>query len=91
MLNIKIIKQNFNNFNLWKVRYGNLIKIQLDGKSYKNLFNKCLKRWISEEIDGIRVYWDGNIFWTKHWKHLNSIPDIFIQKMPKIPLEGILR
>ena len=46
--------------------------------------------WVmSEKLDGIRGYWDGNALYTKSGKKLSS-PTSFIQNFPPFALDGEL-
>lgn len=42
-----------------------------------------------KKIGGVRVFWDGENFWTINWEKI-YIPTIFKEKMPKISLDGEL-
>jgi DNA ligase-1 len=47
-------------------------------------------RWISEKLDGIRVYWNGYTMASKYGKKI-PCPDWFIEELPKdITLDGEL-
>lgn len=46
--------------------------------------------WLmSEKLDGVRGYWDGQRLWSKHHKPLRP-PGEFIRDLPPFPLEGEL-
>jgi DNA ligase-1 len=44
-------------------------------------------RWMSEKYDGMRLFWDGSAFFTRHGKKLTA-PDFI--KMPNFALDGEL-
>lgn len=48
-----------------------------------------MARWMSEKLDGIRAYWDGNKLWTRKGREI-SLPQEFFENFPKIPLDGEL-
>jgi len=45
--------------------------------------------WLSEKLDGVRGYWDGENLWSKHGRQLTP-PAEFIAGWPPFPLEGEL-
>lgn len=45
--------------------------------------------WLSEKLDGVRGYWDGEKLWSKNG-HLLHPPLAFTQGLPPFPLEGEL-
>lgn len=45
--------------------------------------------WVSEKLDGVRGYWDGEILRTRGGQHVNS-PAWFTVGWPKVPLDGEL-
>lgn len=46
--------------------------------------------YMSEKIDGIRAYWDGQQFWSRTGKEIHT-PSFFTEDLPKnIPLDGEL-
>jgi DNA ligase-1 len=46
--------------------------------------------WLmSEKLDGVRGYWDGQKMWSKNGKDLQP-PDEFVRGLPGFPLEGEL-
>lgn len=45
--------------------------------------------WMSEKLDGVRAYWDGQQFFSRQG-NLYHAPDWFIAKLPPIPLDGEL-
>lgn len=46
--------------------------------------------WLmSEKLDGVRGYWDGDKMWSKNGKDLKP-PDEFVRGLPGFPLEGEL-
>ncbi len=45
--------------------------------------------WMSEKLDGVRAYWDGQQFLSRQG-NLFHAPDWFIDKFPDIPLDGEL-
>ncbi len=45
--------------------------------------------WMSEKLDGVRAYWDGQKFLSRTGKEYFS-PDWFTEDLPNIPLDGEL-
>ena len=45
--------------------------------------------WISEKLDGVRAYWDGEQFLSRNGNVYHA-PDWFIASLPKEPLDGEL-
>jgi DNA ligase-1 len=46
--------------------------------------------WLmSEKLDGVRAYWDGNLFWSRLGNPFHA-PDWFIAGLPNVPLDGEL-
>ncbi|OEU72724.1 MAG: DNA ligase [Desulfuromonadales bacterium C00003068] len=45
--------------------------------------------WMSEKLDGVRGYWDGEQLWSKNGKIFHP-PAQFTQQLPPFPLEGEL-
>lgn len=45
--------------------------------------------WYSEKYDGIRAYWNGEMFYTRQGKPIIA-PHWFIESMPKVALDGEL-
>ena len=45
--------------------------------------------WVSEKLDGIRCYWNGENLLTRNGKKIHA-PDWFIEKLPKQTLDGEL-
>lgn len=46
--------------------------------------------WISENVDGIRVYWDGeSTLFTQHRRKIDA-PKWFLEGLPNLVLEGKL-
>lgn len=56
-----------------------------------NFDNQDVTHWyMSEKIDGIRAYWDGQQLWSRTGKEIHA-PLFFTQDLPKgIPLDGEL-
>ena len=48
-----------------------------------------LIRWMSEKMDGVRAYWDGNKLWSRNGKLLGA-PSEFTEGFPVVPLDGEL-
>ena len=45
--------------------------------------------YLTEKYDGLRLYWNGTDFYTRHGAKVNAPPSI-IHQMPKSPLDGEL-
>lgn len=45
--------------------------------------------WVSEKLDGVRAYWDGEQFWSRGG-HAYVAPGWFTKHFPKQPLDGEL-
>jgi DNA ligase 1 len=45
--------------------------------------------WISEKLDGVRAYWDGQQFWSRQGNRYHA-PDWFCERLPNQPLDGEL-
>src|SRR5947209_10326787 len=45
--------------------------------------------WLSEKLDGVRAYWDGQRFWSRNG-NLYHAPDWFVAGLPALPLDGEL-
>jgi DNA ligase 1 len=45
--------------------------------------------WMSEKLDGVRAYWDGERFLSR-LGNVYLAPDWFVEKLPKTPLDGEL-
>jgi len=45
--------------------------------------------WVSEKLDGMRAYWDGNALYTRQGNPI-VVPDWFVKNWPKTPLDGEL-
>jgi DNA ligase len=45
--------------------------------------------WLSEKLDGIRAYWDGEKLWTRHGNLIHA-PDWFTRDLPASALDGEL-
>lgn len=45
--------------------------------------------WMSEKLDGVRGYWDGQQFWSRQG-NVYQAPDWFTQDFPQEPLDGEL-
>src|SRR5260370_746952 len=45
--------------------------------------------WVSEKLDGIRAYWDGEAFWSREGNQFYP-PAWFTAQLPKTPLDGEL-
>lgn len=45
--------------------------------------------WMSEKLDGVRAYWDGERFLSRLANHFHA-PDWFIEHLPSHPLDGEL-
>lgn len=45
--------------------------------------------WVSEKLDGVRAYWDGQRLFFRSGNPVNA-PDWFIRDFPKTPLDGEL-
>jgi DNA ligase-1 len=45
--------------------------------------------WLSEKLDGVRAYWDGNQLWSRLGNRFHA-PDWFVEGLPTVPLDGEL-
>lgn len=45
--------------------------------------------WLSEKLDGVRAYWDGERLWSRGG-HQYRAPDWFVEQFPAHPLDGEL-
>ncbi|WP_227501766.1 DNA ligase [Marinobacter nitratireducens] len=45
--------------------------------------------WVSEKLDGVRAYWDGEHLWSRGG-HVYRAPDWFTEDFPSHPLDGEL-
>jgi DNA ligase-1 len=45
--------------------------------------------WLSEKLDGVRAYWDGEQFWSRQGNRFFA-PHWFVAGLPKMPLDGEL-
>ena len=45
--------------------------------------------WVSEKLDGVRGYWDGQVLWTRNGYRIQS-PSWFTRGWPPMPMEGEL-
>jgi DNA ligase-1 len=45
--------------------------------------------WMSEKLDGVRAYWDGQQFLSRQG-NLYHAPDWFVEGLPPVPLDGEL-
>lgn len=45
--------------------------------------------WVSEKLDGVRAYWDGEQLWSRGG-HVYAAPDWFKAQFPRQPLDGEL-
>jgi DNA ligase-1 len=45
--------------------------------------------WMSEKLDGVRAYWDGQQFLSRQG-NIYHAPDWFIEGLPNVPLDGEL-
>jgi len=45
--------------------------------------------WVSEKLEGVRAYWDGQQFWSRQGNRFYA-PDWFIAGLPNMPLDGEL-
>ena len=45
--------------------------------------------WVSEKLDGVRAYWDGEKLWSRGG-HVYAAPDWFTAQFPSHPLDGEL-
>ncbi|MBZ0335160.1 DNA ligase [Marinobacter sp. AL4B] len=45
--------------------------------------------WVSEKLDGVRAYWDGEQFWSRGG-HVYAAPPWFTERFPDHPLDGEL-
>ena len=45
--------------------------------------------WMSEKLDGVRAYWDGERFVSRLGNQYHA-PDWFVESLPRLPLDGEL-
>lgn len=45
--------------------------------------------WVSEKLDGVRAYWDGEQFWSRGGNEYRA-PDWFTEGFPDVPMDGEL-
>lgn len=45
--------------------------------------------WMSEKLDGVRAYWDGQQFYSR-LGNIYHAPDFFVKGLPDVPLDGEL-
>ena len=45
--------------------------------------------WVSEKLDGVRAYWDGETLTSRNGNRFNA-PPWFIEDFPHVPLDGEL-
>jgi len=45
--------------------------------------------WVSEKLDGVRAYWDGEKLWSRGG-HVYAAPHWFTAQFPRHPLDGEL-
>lgn len=45
--------------------------------------------WVSEKLDGVRAYWDGERFWSRGGNEYRA-PDWFTMGFPDVPMDGEL-
>lgn len=50
---------------------------------------KLADYWVSEKLDGVRGYWDGEKMLTRGGERI-AAPDWFTAGLPKIPMDGEL-
>jgi ATP-dependent DNA ligase len=69
----------------WKSRFTRMVYLL----KY-NIFIKLFKyRWMSEKLDGVRAYWNGQKLISRHSKEI-LCPNWFTQELNKISLDGEL-
>jgi DNA ligase-1 len=50
-------------------------------------YGLLISRWMTEKYDGMRLYWDGNQFFTRQGKRV-KIPDSVAEQLPSFALDG---
>lgn len=45
--------------------------------------------WVSEKLDGVRAYWDGERFWSRGGNEYRA-PRWFTEGFPGVPMDGEL-
>ncbi|MBN7770147.1 DNA ligase [Marinobacter daepoensis] len=45
--------------------------------------------WVSEKLDGVRAYWDGDKLWSRGG-HVYAAPEWFVAHFPEHPMDGEL-
>ena len=56
------------------------------------LFLQCLKineRLMTEKFDGVRLFWNGSSFYTRHGRRI-AVPSSISSVMPDVSLDGEL-
>ena len=63
---------------------------KIDDEVLKHTIAKNITEYfVSEKLDGVRAYWDGNNLVTRSGKKIH-VPQWFVSKWPETPLDGEL-
>ncbi len=71
---------------------ANELDIQAPALQLANIYNSDIHLhdyWVSEKLDGVRAYWDGNKFLSKQG-NIYHAPDWFTEGFPSFALDGEL-
>ena len=72
--------------------HSSLAKAQPPAIPLANVYQKGVDLqayWVSEKLDGVRAYWDGQQFWSRGG-HVYPAPEWFKEGFPDQPLDGEL-
>lgn len=72
--------------------YSSLVLAQAPAIPLANVYHQGVdlqEYWVSEKLDGVRAYWDGEQFWSRGG-HVYAAPPWFTRQFPDHPLDGEL-
>ncbi|WP_323750532.1 DNA ligase [Marinobacter sp.] len=72
--------------------YPSLTRAQPPAIPLANVYHQSVDLqayWVSEKLDGVRAYWDGEQFWSRGG-HVYAAPPWFTEQFPDQPLDGEL-